>query len=54
MPMKSQAQRGYLWANDPKVAAKMEKDTPKKMKGKKLPYHIRKPKKGTMASLKTR
>ena len=34
MPLKSQAQRKYLWANDPKLAQKFEDETPK---GKKLP-----------------
>lgn len=34
MPFKSKAQRGYLWANEPKVAKKFAKHTPK---GKKLP-----------------
>lgn len=34
MPMKSKAQRKYLWANDPETAEKFEKETPK---GKKLP-----------------
>ena len=34
MPMKSQAQRAYLWANEPKVAREFEDETPK---GKKLP-----------------
>ena len=41
MPMKSQAQRAYLWANNPKVAREFEAHTPK---GKKLPKRI-KPKK---------
>ena len=52
MSMKSQAQRGLLWAKKPGVAQKMEADTPKSKKGKKLPYHIRKPKKGLMSNLK--
>ena len=34
MPMKSQAQRGYLHANKPELAKKFEAETPK---GKKLP-----------------
>ena len=42
MPMKSQAQRAYLWAHNPKVAREFEAHTPK---GKKLPKHV-KPKKG--------
>jgi hypothetical protein len=41
MPMKSQAQRAYLWAHNPKVAREFETHTPK---GKKLPKHV-KPKK---------
>jgi hypothetical protein len=53
MPMKSQAQRGFLWAKKPKIAAKMEKDTPKGMKGKKLPYHVKK-KKTAFSGLKTK
>jgi hypothetical protein len=39
MPMKSKAQRGYLHANKPKVAKKLEKKT---KKGKKLPKRARK------------
>jgi len=39
MPMQSSAQRGFLHANLPDVAAKFEKETPK---GKKLPYHKKK------------
>lgn len=42
MPMKSQAQRKKLWATDPKLAEKMEKETPK---GKKLPKKVKKDKK---------
>lgn len=34
MPFKSQAQRKYLYANEPKVAKEFESKTPK---GKKLP-----------------
>lgn len=37
MPFKSQAQRGYLYANEPEVAKKFEAATPK---GVKLPYHV--------------
>ena len=37
--MQSSAQRGFLHANLPDVAAKFEKETPK---GKKLPYHKKK------------
>jgi hypothetical protein len=39
MPFKSTAQRGYLWAHDPKVAAEFQKVTPK---GAKLPRHVTK------------
>jgi hypothetical protein len=41
MPMKSQAQRAFLHANNPKVAAEFEKKTPK---GKKLPRKVAKKK----------
>jgi hypothetical protein len=36
MPMQSEAQRGYLWANNPKVAREFEAKTPK---GADLPEH---------------
>jgi hypothetical protein len=39
--LKSKAQRRYLWATDPKLAKKFEKETPK---GKKLPEHAKKKK----------
>jgi len=43
MPFKSKAQKGYLYANDPKVAKKFQADTPK---GTKLPERVKpKPKK---------
>jgi hypothetical protein len=42
MPMKSQAQRKYLWAKEPEVAKEFEKHTPK---GKKLPKKLKKGKK---------
>ena len=42
MPMLSQAQRAFLWANKPDVAKKFEAKTPK---GKKLPKHVKKKKK---------
>ena len=42
MPFKSQAQRGYLYANEPDVAKEFEAHTPK---GKKLPKKIKKKKK---------
>ena len=38
MPMKSQAQRAYLWANNPKLAKEFEAHTPK---GKKLPKRVK-------------
>jgi hypothetical protein len=37
MPFKSQAQRGYMYSQHPKLAKEFEAATPK---GKKLPYHI--------------
>jgi CHASE3 domain sensor protein len=40
--MKSKAQRGYLWANNPKVAKEFESATPK---GRKLPQKVKKAKK---------
>lgn len=43
MPMKSQAERGYLWANKPDVARKLEADGPSG----KIPYKIG-PKKGPL------
>lgn len=42
MPMKSKAQRRYLHAKEPEVAAEFERATPK---GKKLPEHVAKKKK---------
>lgn len=42
MPFVSQAQRGYLYAHDPKVAREFEAKTPK---GAKLPEHVRKKRK---------
>ena len=41
MPFKSQAQRGYLYANNPKVAKEFQKATPK---GKQLPKKLGKKK----------
>jgi len=38
MPFKSQAQRRYLYAKHPSVAAEFERHTPK---GKKLPKHTK-------------
>ena len=45
MPFKSKAQRAYLYANAPSVAAKFQAATPK---GAKLPGHV-KPKKRSRA-----
>jgi hypothetical protein len=39
MPFKSQAQRGYMFANMPAMAKRWAKETPK---GAKLPYHVKK------------
>lgn len=36
MPFKSQAQRKWMYANDPKMAARWEKETPKKRLPKKV------------------
>jgi hypothetical protein len=41
VPFQSRAQRGYLWANDPKVARRFAKHTPK---GAKLPRRVKKKK----------
>lgn len=41
MPFKSEAQRGYLYANEPAVAKEFESKTPK---GKKLPKKVSKKK----------
>lgn len=43
MPFKSQAQRKYLFANNPKVAKEFAKHTPK---GAKLPEHVKSKGKG--------
>jgi hypothetical protein len=37
MPFKSEAQRRYLYAKEPKVAKRFEKETPK---GKRLPARV--------------
>lgn len=42
MPFKSDAQRKFLYAKEPKVAKEFESKTPK---GKKLPEHVKKKKK---------
>ena len=47
MPMKSTAQRGYLWANKPDIAREFESMTPK---GKKLPKKVKKKKKAMKKS----
>ena len=50
MPMKSKAQRRFLYANEPEVAKEFERETPK---GKQLPEHVsdrREPKKGKSKS----
>jgi hypothetical protein len=39
MPFKSQSQRKWMYANDPKMAEKWEEHTPK---GKKLPKKVKK------------
>jgi len=39
MPMKSKAQRAYLWAKHPEVAREFENET---AKGAKLPKHVKK------------
>lgn len=38
IPFKSSAQRAFLYARHPEIAAKFERDTPK---GKKLPKHVK-------------
>jgi hypothetical protein len=50
MPFKSKAQRGFMYANHPKLAKKFEKETPK---GKNLPYHVKKSK-SILGKLKTK
>lgn len=42
MPFKSQKQRAYMYANEPKLAKEFEAKTPK---GKKLPKKVKKGKK---------
>ena len=37
----SEAQRRYLWANDPEVAQKKYDDASPRNKHKKLPYHVK-------------
>ena len=43
MPMRSQAQRRYLWATNPEVAKKLEAESPK---GQPLPDHVQPTRKG--------
>ena len=43
MPFKSQAQRKWMYANDPKMASEWEEKTPK---GKRLPNKVKKKKNG--------
>jgi hypothetical protein len=38
MPFKSQKQRGFMYANNPEMAKRWEKETPK---GKKLPNKVK-------------
>lgn len=40
MPFKSESQRKWMYANEPKMAARWEKETPK---GKKLPTKVANP-----------
>jgi hypothetical protein len=49
-PFVSEAQRRKLWMKNPKVAAEFERATPK---GKKLPEHVKKPKRNEPSSQKT-
>ncbi len=37
----SEAQRRYLWANDPKTAQKIYDDASPANRKKKLPYHVK-------------
>jgi len=50
MPFKSEAQRRYLYANEPKIAKRWEKETPRNAK---LPERAKKKRKGSsiMAAL---
>ena len=70
MPFRSQAQRGYLYANKPSVAKKFQKDTPTSAasgagarksgasgagsKGKALPPKVAKPTKGKNSKMNRR
>lgn len=48
MPMKSKAQRRFLWANEPTVAAEFESKTPK---GAKLPERKKKIRKSALRQI---
>jgi hypothetical protein len=50
MPFKSQAQRGYMYANHPELAKEFEEATPK---GEKLPYHVKKADGGEITTTRT-
>ena len=41
MPFQSEAQRRWMWANDPEMAKRWQAETPK---GKRLPKHAKKKK----------
>jgi hypothetical protein len=43
MPFKSEAQRRWMYANDPEMAKRWQAETPK---GKRLPKRVRKKKEG--------
>lgn len=45
MPFKSEAQRRYLYAKEPKVAARFAKETPKNAK---LPARVKRKKKSSL------
>ena len=47
MPFKSQAQRGFMYANKPGMAKRSESETPKK----KLPYHVGKDGEGPLSKM---
>jgi len=47
MPFKSQSQRKWMYANEPEIAKRWEKETPKG----KLPKKVKKKKKPTMGSM---
>lgn len=45
MPYKSKAQRAYMHAKHPKIAARWDKEYPASARSKKLPKHVSKKKK---------